>query len=112
MPSQTKHFRTFFKIVLIAEVIYLGASFFIPILPGWKMFAKFEHQDFKIINSAGKEIDYRPFLPTVNYQLSKPIAVNLAKFICLKSAERPLTLIISDQEKFLLQGQQCDLQKI
>lgn len=111
MPPQSSKFRAFFKALLLVEVFYLSASFFIPQIPGWKMFASFHHIDFKLIDSEGRAIDYRPFLPTVTYQLSKPTALKLAQFICLKSANKKMTLIISEDEKYFSQGLKCDFQK-
>lgn len=112
MSPQPTKIQKFFKAILVAEVIYLGASFFIPQLPGWKMFARFEHLEFKLFDGDGKEINYQPYLPAVNYQLSLSTALKLSKFICAKKTDPKITLVISDKEKYLFQGPGCDFQKI
>lgn len=98
--------------MLIAEILYLTASFFIPQIPGWKMFASFERLDFKLVDGNGNTIDHRPMLPTVVYQFSQYRILNFSKFACLKRDDRKVILIISEKEKYLFQGPSCDYQKI
>jgi hypothetical protein len=111
MILKEKIFNIVFTVVLFVQIFYLILSFFVPQLPGWKMFLDTERLSIEMTNEHHQHVSYQSYMPTTAYSFSRPTILSLTRFICIKSHDKILYLKINNNEKYEFQKPNCEAVK-
>jgi hypothetical protein len=87
--ARHRRLRSACSALLVLSLAHSVAALFVPELPGWKMFAESAASSWALLDSRGRPIDVRRYLPRFAYGLDARQVARVARFICDSGTEGP-----------------------